>query len=171
MMRTLRILVPVVIRILRFLVIIVAIVAIVYKFKSNRTQAPEPPNAEDVQNIKKLLQQQQQDWNNGNIAGFMTGYWEDDSMRFISSNGTRYGHANTLKAYQKHYPTKAAMGQLTFTIEHVGALAEGSALAMASGRWKITDSPEAGGGYFSLILRKFNGNWKIIADHTWADAP
>lgn len=170
-MSIIRFLVPIMIRILRFLVIIVAIVAIVYKFKSNRTPAPAPPNAADVQNIKLLLQQQQQDWNNGNLAGFMDGYWQDDSMRFISSKGTRYGHNNTLKAYQKHYPTKAAMGQLKFDLEHVGALAEGASLAMASGRWEITGSPEAGRGYFSLILKQFNGSWKIIADHTWADAP
>ncbi|MEY3984509.1 MAG: hypothetical protein RL160_2068 [Bacteroidota bacterium] len=159
------------IRSLRLIFILVAVVAYVFNIKSKRPQAPVPPNATDVQNIKLLLQQQQQDWNNGNLAGFMEGYWQDDSMRFISSKGTRYGHSNTLKAYQKHYPSKAAMGQLKFDLEQVGALAEGSSLAMASGRWEITGSPEAGRGYFSLILKQINGSWKIIADHTWADAP
>lgn len=143
-------------------------IGVFYYLQSTKSTITEP-SASDFKAIEQLILKQQEDWNRGNLRAFMDGYWQHDSMRFVSSNGTRYGHANTLKAYQKHYPDKAAMGKLTFRLDRIAALSEGSALAVASGRWQLTESTEAGGGYFSLILKKFDGEWNIIADHTWAD--
>jgi hypothetical protein len=48
-----------------------------------------------VNAIKQLLLRQRDDWNKGNVAAFMKGYWESDSLLFIGksvSNG-----------YQKHW--------------------------------------------------------------------
>ncbi|MBU6324918.1 MAG: DUF4440 domain-containing protein [Bacteroidetes bacterium] len=156
-------------KIIRFLILILLVIGVYFYLQSTKSSKNPEPNSADFKAIEQVILKQQDDWNRGNLLAFMDGYWQDDSMRFVSSKGTRYGHSNTLKAYQKHYPNKAAMGKLTFRLDRIAALSEGSALAVASGRWQITESTEAGGGYFSLILKKFNEGWKIIADHTWAD--
>lgn len=156
-------------KIIRFLLLLLVAIGVYFYLKSTKSSNRKEPEAADFKAIEQVIMKQQDDWNRGNLFAFMEGYWQHDSMRFVSSNGTRYGHANTLKAYQKHYPNKAAMGKLTFRLDRIAALSEGSALAVASGRWQLTESTEAGGGYFSLILKKFDQQWKIIADHTWAD--
>lgn len=156
--------------ILRLPVIILLVAAALYYISTNRKNLTKEPDSEDFKSIELVIMKQQEDWNRGNLEAFMEGYWDDDSMRFVSPSGTRYGHKNTLEAYRKHYKDKAAMGTLSFRLDRIGPLSEGSNLAVASGRWEIKGSPEAGGGYFSLILKKFKENWKIIADHTWADS-
>jgi ketosteroid isomerase-like protein len=156
-------------KIIRFILLLLVTIGVYLYLQSTKSSKNTEPNSADFKSIEQLILKQQDDWNRGNLLAFMEGYWQDDSMRFVSANGTRYGHANTLKAYQKHYPNKAAMGKLTFRLDRIAPLSEGSGLALASGRWQLTESTEAGGGYFSLILKKINDKWKIIADHTWAD--
>ena len=156
--------------ILRISAVLLLVAALLCYIRTNRKNLIKEPDGADFKSIEQVIMKQQEDWNRGNLEVFMEGYWQDDSMRFVSPSGTRYGHKNTLEAYRKHYKDKAAMGTLSFRIDRIGPLSEGSDLAVASGRWEITGSPEAGSGYFSLILKKFNENWKIIADHTWADS-
>ena len=39
------------------------------------------------------------------------------------------------------------------------------------GRWKLTDTPNAGAGVFSLGFQRTSAGWKIIHDHTSLDTP
>ena len=80
--------------------------------------APGLCNAQtnDESTIRKMLAAQVVEWNKGNIEGYMTGYWENDSLVFIGKNGPTYGYNETLKRYKKAYPDKEAMGILTSTI-------------------------------------------------------
>jgi ketosteroid isomerase-like protein len=155
-------------KIIRFLLLLLLAIGVYFYLKTTKSPKGTEPTGADFKAIEALILKQQDDWNRGNLVSFMDGYWQDDSMRFVSGFGTRYGHANTLKAYQKHYPNKTAMGTLAFRIDRIGPMCQGSELAVASGRWALTESTEAGSGYFSLILKNVEGHWKIIADHTWA---
>ena len=58
------------------------------------------------------LHSQQKAWNEGNIDGFMSSYWNNDSLKFIGSKGITYGWQKTLDNYKKSYPNKEAMGKL-----------------------------------------------------------
>ena len=49
-------------------------------------QAPK-----DEQSIRNMLQMQTQDWNKGDIDGFMQSYWKSDSLLFIGKNGVTRG--------------------------------------------------------------------------------
>src|SRR5450631_285796 len=66
--------------------------------------------------IESIMHEQQVDWNKGDIDGFMSSYWNDDSLKFIGKNGITYGWKSTLEHYKKSYPDKATMGELTFNI-------------------------------------------------------
>ena len=74
-------------------------------------------NSNDVFNVKANMKIQEESWNKGDIPGFMTYYWNNDSLKFIGSKGITYGWQKTLDNYVKNYPDKKAMGVLTFTIE------------------------------------------------------
>lgn len=118
----------------------------------------------DLLTIRSVMSQQQKDWNNGELVSFMQGYWNSDSLKFISSRGVNYGWQATLAGYQKGYPTKEAMGTLTFTILSLEKLSDTSAFMI--GKWYLKRSGDEPNGHFTLLWKKINGRWVIVADHT-----
>ncbi len=120
--------------------------------------------AQDQQAILKVLSVQNQAWNRGDLDAFMQGYWKSDSLLFVGKSGPKYGWQTTLDNYKKGYPDKAAMGQLTFDILKVQLLDKTNAFVL--GGWRLKREKDAPGGYFTLWFRKFNGEWKIVADHS-----
>lgn len=122
--------------------------------------------AEDISAVKSMMQRQSSDWNRGDIEAFMVGYLESDELKFVGSSGMREGYQATLEAYQKGYPTKADMGNLSFAFIHDEQL--GSDHMLLHGRYTLTfadDRPSAEGP-FTLILHRIDGAWKIIYDHS-----
>ena len=115
--------------------------------------------------IVQVLTTQTAAWNRGDIPGFMQGYWHSDSLVFLGRKGPTYGWQQTLTNYQKNYPDAAAMGQLDFSGLRVSLLAPGAAQVV--GHWHLA-RPAAGDvqGYFLLVLRKIDGKWLVVADHT-----
>lgn len=113
--------------------------------------------------VKRLMSQQEQAWNKADIAGFMKHYWNSDSLKFIGSKGITYGWQKTYDNYVKGYPTKETMGVLKFTIKEATQLSETSIYVI--GAWELTKEKPAG-GYFTLLWKKINGYWVIVADHT-----
>ena len=65
---------------------------------------------------RQVLNNQLTEWNKGNIQGFMSGYWQNDSLQFLTSKGVTYGWQNVTNNYKKSYPTKEKMGNLDFEI-------------------------------------------------------
>ncbi|MGN6566559.1 MAG: YybH family protein [Flavipsychrobacter sp.] len=120
--------------------------------------------AKDEQFIRKMLSAQVTEWNKGNIAGYMKGYWENDSLVFIGKNGPNYGYSNTLARYQKAYPDAAHMGRLTSTIINMKRLS--SDYYFIIGKWQLTREAGDIGGSYTLLLHKINGKWVIIVDHS-----
>jgi ketosteroid isomerase-like protein len=43
---------------------------------------------------------------------------------------------------------------------------DGDAAAMVLGEWKVDRANEPVGGNFTLVVRKFDGRWVIVHDHT-----
>lgn len=116
-----------------------------------------------VQTVMKNMDIQEKAWNNFDIQGFMSYYWNNDSLKFIGNKGITYGWKSTLDNYIKGYPTKEAMGILKFTIAEVTQLSKNSIYVI--GKWELTKEKPVG-GYFTLLWKKINGNWVIVCDHT-----
>jgi ketosteroid isomerase-like protein len=114
--------------------------------------------------LRKLLEEQSAAWNNGDIEGFMKGYWRSDSLMFIGKKGITYGWQNTLDNYKKSYPGKEAMGRLHFTIIQIRSLSQ--EYQQVTGKWALQRSIGNLEGYFTLLVRKIRGQWVIIADHS-----
>ena len=120
--------------------------------------------SKDEATIRQILDEQTKAWNKGDIESFMKGYWENDSLMFIGKSGVTYGWTNTLNNYKKGYPDTAAMGKLSFTILTVKQLS--ADYYHVVGKWHLKRSIGDLNGHYTLLFRKIDGKWVIIADHS-----
>lgn len=120
--------------------------------------------SKDETAVRKLLADQVTAWNRGDIESFMQGYWHSDSLMFIGSKGVTYGFDNTWERYKKTYDSREKMGILAFDLLHVFPLA--GDVYMVVGKWHLTRTVGDIGGHYTLILKKIEGKWVIISDHT-----
>lgn len=118
----------------------------------------------DEKEIIGLLNRQTQAWNKGNLEEFMSGYWNNDSLMFVGKNGVTYGYANTLNNYKKNYNSPEKMGRLFFEIIKVKRLSPEYYWVL--GKYFLKRSVGDAGGQYTLLLKKINGRWMIIADHS-----
>ncbi len=114
--------------------------------------------------INELMLEQEKDWNNANLEGFMKHYWKSDSLKFIGSKGLNYGWQNTLDSYRKSYPDAAAMGTLKFTNIATDVLNDSNAYVI--GKWELFRIADTLSGHYTLLWKKLNGHWVIVADHS-----
>ena len=118
--------------------------------------------SEDEKAIRQVLSVQQSAWNNYDLEGFMQGYWKSDSLKFYGSGGITKGWQKTLDNYKRNYPSKEYIGELNFTLESIYPIEENSYYVM--GQYHLKRSVGDANGEFLIILKKINGQWKIIAD-------
>ncbi|MGD1847344.1 MAG: YybH family protein [Salibacteraceae bacterium] len=126
----------------------------------------EPPeiSVKDREAIRTVLREQQEAWNRADLEGYMAGYWPSDSLRFIGKRGLTYGWETTLANYQKSYPDARAMGKLSFDVlalESCGAQA-----AYMIGKWHLERADGDLEGHFTLLWRKLEKGWCVVADHS-----
>jgi len=120
--------------------------------------------------IRALLTAQQDAWNRGDLDGFMAGYARTPDLVFTSGGRVRRGWQETYDKYRTRYgQDRATMGHLAFEILDVQPVGADGAVVL--GRWKLTETPEAGGGIFSLVVARRPEGWRVIHDHTSSDAP
>ena len=121
-------------------------------------------NTSDPKEILAVLESQRQAWNKGDMEAYMQGYERSDSLVFVGKNGPKYGWQTTLDNYKKSYPDKSAMGILTFDIKKVKIISSDHAFVL--GTWHLKREKDEPKGWFTLLLRKAEGKWKVIADHS-----
>lgn len=114
--------------------------------------------------IREVLLQQVQAWNHGNLKDYMSGYWKSDSLQFIGKNGITHGWQNTLENYQKSYSSKEAMGILAFTQLSLKKISD--EYYFVTGHWHLTRTAGDLQGWFSLLFKKIDNHWRIVADHS-----
>lgn len=125
--------------------------------------APQSTTSGEAAEIIKVLELQRAAWNRGDILEFMETYWKDDRLTFSGGGQTMRGWQATLQRYQKSYP-REKMGQLRFDQIECELLAPDAALVL--GEWHLDLQGERKDGNFSLVLRKIEGRWLIIHDHS-----
>jgi uncharacterized GH25 family protein len=121
--------------------------------------------------VRDLLEAQVVAWNRGDIDGFMEGYWRSEQLTFAGANGVTRGWQAVLERYRRNYPDRSAMGRLRFSNLEVTELSSDAVLVL--GRWRLEREQDAPGGTFTLVARRLPATegWRIVHDHTSADAP
>jgi uncharacterized protein (TIGR02246 family) len=116
--------------------------------------------------VIKVLLAQEDAWNKGDIGTFASSYKDAPDTLFITHQVSR-GYAGLIDQYKRDYPTRAAMGTLSFSDLEVRTLDENFAVVI--GKYRLDRSKKDGGnagGLFSLVFEKTDKGWKIIIDHT-----
>jgi ketosteroid isomerase-like protein len=116
--------------------------------------------------VTRLLENQQQAWNRGDLAGFMDGYWNSDSLTFYSAGEVKRGWREAYDRYiQRFQAGGQEMGHLDFELHTVTALTPD--FVLVKGAWFLKRSMDAPHGLFTLLVRRFPvGGWRIVHDHT-----
>ena len=114
--------------------------------------------------IRSVMDQQTVDWNDGDLDGFMKGYWNSEKLVFVSGDKVTRGWQQTLDNYKRSYSSKAKMGTLTFSGLEINVLSKDAAVVLGS--WSLAREADNPHGKFTLTFRKFKEGWRIIMDHT-----
>jgi ketosteroid isomerase-like protein len=134
------------------------------------TMPPRPAFASaDRDGVIAVLRSQQDAWNRGDLDAFMAGYARTPELLFTSGGNVRRGWDETYRKYRERYgAAPETMGKLAFEVLEVQPVGHDGAVLL--GRWRLTDTPNAGGGVFSIVLEKRSEGWRIIHDHTSSDS-
>jgi ketosteroid isomerase-like protein len=118
--------------------------------------------------VTAVLERQRAAWNRGDLAAYIDGYARTQNLVFTSAGQVRRGWDDTMRRYRTRYGgDRAGMGQLAFEILGVQPLGADGAVVL--GRWRLTGTPNAGGGIFSVVLARRPEGWRIVHDHTSRD--
>lgn len=120
--------------------------------------------AKDEAAIRAVFKAQEDCWNNFDIDCFMEGYVKSEELLFIGSSGVQRGWQSTYERYKKSYPSQAAMGHLTFTLDEFRKLGPKSAWVL--GKFHLKRDIGDLSGHFTLVWKKVKGKWLILSDHT-----
>lgn len=127
--------------------------------------AAEPPAAATAA-VRAVLDAQVAAWNRGDLEGFMAGYWRSPELVFCSGATVTKGWDATLERYRKRYQAEGReMGRLSFDRIEVQPLGADAAFARGAFRLQMSDGQEPH-GLFTLVLRRMDGAWRIVHDHT-----
>ncbi|HTH47702.1 MAG TPA: nuclear transport factor 2 family protein [Candidatus Limnocylindria bacterium] len=130
---------------------------------------PPSPDAHIGTDIRAVLDQQQADWNAGNIAAFMQGYAKSQSTRFASGDDVTRGWQTVYDRYVARYGDRAAMGRLSFSELEITPLSPTAVEVF--GHWRLEREKDSPHGVFTLLFRKTARGWRIIHDHTSSATP
>lgn len=115
---------------------------------------------------RSVLDAQVEAWNRGDLEGFMAGYWRSSDLVFCSGATVTKGWDETLARYRKRYQSEGReMGHLCFKGLEMIPLGDDAALARGAWRLVMADGKEPH-GLFTLLLRRVDGAWRIVHDHT-----
>ena len=146
------------------LLVLAAILGLFLSHEARSTAQTSASPEHDRAAITKILDEQQIAWNNGDVIGFMKGYWNSPELTFAGSGGIARGWESVLARYKREYPDQAAMGQVNFSNVEVRFLGPDAALVL--GQWHLRRSSGDIGGVFSLVFQRLPEGWRIVHDHT-----
>ncbi|MFQ5347350.1 MAG: YybH family protein [Rhodothalassiaceae bacterium] len=122
-------------------------------------------DADTVAAVRAELARSVAAWNRGDIRGFMDSYWHSDRLRFASGNTVTRGWQATLERYLARYgDDRASMGELRFSGLEIDPLGEDAAVVF--GHYHLERAGGVSEGLFTLVWRRIDGAWRIVADHT-----
>lgn len=153
---------------IRFLVTLVGALLAGLAFAARLVSQPSASQTSTTSAIRAVLAEQQSAWNRGDVETFMRGYWNSPDLTFAGSSGVTRGWEPVMERYRRNYPDVAAMGHLDFSELEIHLLGNNAALVL--GRWHLKRANDEPGGFFTLVFQRFPEGWRIIHDHTSADA-
>jgi ketosteroid isomerase-like protein len=132
--------------------------------------AADKPAGDVEGGVRAVLAAQIQAWNRGDLNGYMAGYWNSPDLVFFSNGQETRGWQPTLDRYRARYQGAGKeMGTLDFPVLDILTL--GPEAAVARGRWRLKlSSGKELTGMTTVVFRKLGEGWRVVHDHSSADA-
>ena len=119
--------------------------------------------------IEEMLHSSADSWNRGDLDGFLDDYWRSEALTFSGPAGITRGWDDLRTRYlESYWAPETVRDSLRFQEIEVVPLGDDHALALgqyvlftAGGGGNVSSS-----GFFSLVLKNLQGEWKILHDHT-----
>ncbi|MFO7915504.1 MAG: nuclear transport factor 2 family protein [Candidatus Krumholzibacteriales bacterium] len=119
--------------------------------------------AEARREITEILGSQKDSWNNGDLEGYMDYYLDSENLTFHSGSRLIRGWESLNSMYRRNYSGEK-MGVLDFSEVKINILSQDASYVI--GAWEVALPDTIRKGRFTLILRKLDGEWRIVHDHS-----
>ncbi len=144
-------------------ILMLVLVFPVLLFSQNKNNLGKYYSEKEEKEILKVVDNQVKAWNDGNVEGYMEGFWHSDSLRMVTRAGIQYGWDLTLKMYKDSFKGKEAMGTLRLRVVKLDFLNKDAVFVIS--KWEV-DQKEKMGGHLVQLWKKIKGKWVITTDYT-----
>lgn len=118
--------------------------------------------------LARQLDRSAEDWNRGDLDGFMSDYARDTATTFVDGGHARHGWDFIRSRYAPRFSPGASRDSLRF--EEVAARPLGDRYALLTARFILFRAGETtASGPFTLVFEHQADGWKILHDHTSSD--
>ncbi len=121
--------------------------------------------------IETMLHNSAASWNGGELDGFLDDYWRSEDLTFSGPTGVTGGWSDVRTRYLESYWAPGTVRD-SLRFEGIEVLRLGGEHALALGQYVLfrpeEDESVTSSGFFSLVLQKMEGQWKILHDHSSA---
>jgi ketosteroid isomerase-like protein len=125
-------------------------------------------NAELTAQLKAQLERAADDWNRGDLDGFLSDYAPESTTTFIDGRRARHGMAFIRENYAPRFAPGARRDSLHF--EALEARGLSPTLALLTARFILhRGGVVTASGPFTLVMERRAAGWKILHDHSSSD--
>jgi ketosteroid isomerase-like protein len=118
--------------------------------------------------ITAQLERAADDWNGGDLEGFLADYAAESTTTYVDGRRARAGIEFIRGAYAPRFSPGADRGTLHFEEVQVRPLS--STLALVTARFILQrKSGVNSSGPFTLVMERRGAEWKILHDHSSSD--
>jgi D-alanyl-D-alanine carboxypeptidase len=122
-------------------------------------------NKKDQTAIMANFAEQERSWSAHDLEAYVKAYHQSSETKAIGSKGVTYGVDNILANYKKNY-TAENMGRLFFDNYILEKLSPKCYYVIGRFNLDYGKDNDLRQGHFSVIMKKINGEWLIVSDHS-----
>ncbi|MCB0615906.1 MAG: serine hydrolase [Phaeodactylibacter sp.] len=104
-------------------------------------------------------------WNQGDIDCYMKAYHPSDSIRTVSRQGVTFGYEAIRQQYEANWPPER-MGQLHFDQMLLERISDDAYSVIGRFNLQFPEREEPAQGWFSVLMRRIDGAWYMVSDHS-----
>jgi hypothetical protein len=139
----------------------ILLIFFILSFYNSNSQTEE----KDKKDILAVLKAQRIAWSKNDMEGYMDGYWKSDSLKFYGANGMILGWDDVFERYRRSYPDPDHTGTLSYKINDVSKISDNNYYVL--GEYHLKRQAGNADGFFIMLFRKIDNDWKIIVDTTY----
>lgn len=115
--------------------------------------------------IRAMLDSSAAGWNAGDLEAFLSVYLPTAQTTYVGGSGVRVGYPAIRRRYAPLFREGADRDSLRFEDLRVRAVTDRVAVGVAT--WVLhEEGTVTGSGPFTLVLRRSDGGWRIVHDHS-----